>query len=226
MIVFDIGANGAENSVKLMKEKGYVVYAFEPVKASYDFIVERTKEYRDKYHVFNIAVSDFNGTVKLNIQTPSKKRRNKKRRNNGLIPAAASSLLEIEEKHIDIWNNIKCSNSAIVKAIRLDTFIEQHNIEYIDFLHCDAQGSDLKIIESLGKYVGIVRGGVVEAAKDISTTLYKDQNLLKYTQLHLESQGFQISKVEPNDSQRKEVNINFFRPGYKGICKNIRKLMK
>lgn len=96
-----------------------------------------------------------------------------------------------------------------VPSIRLDTFIEQEKIPYISYLHVDAQGADLDVLKSLGVYLHYVREGVVEAAVTKDDMLYTDGHDLEEIKSFLQNNNFRITKIQPNNPLKNEVNVYF-----------------
>ncbi len=92
----------------------------------------------------------------------------------------------------------------------MDTFIKEAHIAKIDYLHCDTQGNDLKVLQSFGGYIGFLNSGKIECVKQNS--LYKDvDNDLDSVVDFLKTNGFQINEVQSNDSFDNEVNVIFSR---------------
>jgi len=69
-----------------------------------------------------------------------------------------SSFLDLE-KHIIYYPEVRVVDTLKIKAYRLDALIEdqQENILFSDpqFINIDTQGSELRVIEGMGKYIGI-----------------------------------------------------------------------
>jgi FkbM family methyltransferase len=161
--IFDVGANDGQST--LSQSEGNIVYAFEPTPE----LVIKLKQYESPtYHVIQKAVSNFNGKAKFHVA--------------GQSDWGCSSLYEFSEGLDKTWpgrTDFKVTQEIEVDVIRLDTFIEQHNIKKIDYFHCDTQGSDVKVLEGLGKYLSIIKEGRIEVAKDLETSLYKTDNTLE-----------------------------------------------
>ena len=94
---------------------------------------------------------------------------------------AASSLLKPNENASKIvlsgkkWGDTcKVVDKTIIETHRLDTLIDNKEIPEIDFLSVDAQGADLSIIKSTGKYLKDVLGVICEVE---FFPLYKNQPL-------------------------------------------------
>lgn len=195
-IFFDIGANNGSSSIHIANNKNNIVYAFEPTPELAQILKTKTTNMQN-YIITEAAVSDYSGTSILNIA--------------GQSDWGCTSLLELSDKARTEWGgrtDMLVTHKVEVNVIRLDTFIEANGIEYIDYLHIDTQGSDLNVLKGLGKYINIVKEGVVEAANK-DDVLYKQQNNKRETIQFLEDNNFTITKVELNDPQLNEVNIYF-----------------
>ena len=202
--LIEVGAFDGSDSLRYHNE-GYVVYTFEPKKDLFEDLVNKTKHLTN-YTVIPKAVSLVDGTTQFNI----------------CKSGGASSILPFrsEEELIKTWSiyrtDIHYSGiSYEVETIRLDTFIESNNLNntIIDFIHIDAQGVDLDVLKSLGKYINNVMAGVVETVKDKDKSIYIDQNnnTLDSVQEFLLSNGFIINNIESNDNTECEYNVYFTR---------------
>ena len=202
--LIEVGAFDGSDSLRYHNE-GYVVYTFEPKKDLFEDLVNKTKHLTN-YTVIPKAVSLVDGTTQFNI----------------CKSGGASSILPFrsEEELIKTWSiyrtDIHYSGiSYEVETIRLDTFIESNNLNntIIDFIHIDAQGVDLDVLKSLGKYIKNIMAGVVETVKDKDKSIYIDQNnnTLDSVQEFLLSNGFIINNIESNDNTECEYNVYFTR---------------
>jgi|GEM_PF-625900 len=198
-VFFDVGANNGFTSVPVAQQHPHAhVYAFEPTPQMVQQIETKAGNLPN-YHLTRKAVSDFNGKAKFKVA--------------GQSDWGCSSLLDFSDKSRTEWpgrNDFVVTEQIEVDVMRLDAFIEEQGIETIDFLHIDTQGSDLKVLQGLGKYLSIVKQGAMEAAArpDI---LYKGQNTQEESIRFLQENGFEILGVDSNDDRRNEVNIYFKR---------------
>lgn len=201
-LLIEVGAFDGKDSLKY-HSNGYKVFTFEPKKDLFEDLSNRTKELKN-YTVINKAVCKTNGKTIFNIC-----------RNGG-----ASSILEFKSKDelIKNWGENRkdihfANKSYEVETIRLDTFLEEYKLEntMIDFLHIDAQGVDLEVLESLGDYIQNVIEGVVETVKDKEKSIYVNQNENTYDNVKkfLEKNNFKITKVVSNDKTGCEFNVFF-----------------
>jgi FkbM family methyltransferase len=198
-VLFDVGANNGFTSVPVAQNDSNVkVYAFEPTPEMIQEIEKKTQGL-DNYVLTKKAVSNYNGKAAFRVA--------------GHADWGCSSLLEFSEKSKTEWpgrTDLNVTHEIEVDVIRLDTFIKEHNITKIDYLHIDTQGSDLKVLEGLGDYINIVMEGAMEAAakEDI---LYDGQNTQQESIEFLQNNGFDITGIQINDEYHNEVNIFFKR---------------
>lgn len=200
IVIFDVGANVGSSTLQYAIDNPdkVVIYAFEPVPQSYDKIVEKAKDLSNVF-VFKTAVSDFNGKANFNVSSAS-------------ADHCASSLFEYSDKLEENWGPVKhhfeITEQIEVDVIRLDSFIEEHGIEYINYFHCDTQGSDLNVLKGMGLHISKIQEGIVEAAIKYNA-LYKNQVLLDTMMQFLAEHNFEIAAVQANDSWANEANVMF-----------------
>ena len=195
-IIFDIGAHEGQDSIPLARESSNtIIYAFEPVPALAKRIKDETSELPN-YNLITKAVSDYTGNTTFNII------------NDGT--GGQSSLLKFNDQVDVVWpsDTFRFTDEIPVKVIRLDDFIKEKDIKKIDYLHIDAQGSDLSILRGMGEYINIVEEGVVEAS-NTGRECYESQNNREQTIQYLKDKNFTITQVISNDDRGNEVNIYF-----------------
>ena len=140
------------------------VYAIEPGKE--EFIQLKEKYKNDKRIIpLNYAIAEENGSKSLNCY------------HNGRF----SSFLEFQKEgefynfcqgNVEGFDNLK--EKINVETKRLDTFIDENNIDEIEFIKIDTQGYDLNVVKSLGKYIDKVKKIQLESQIQ---TLYKNSPL-------------------------------------------------
>ena len=198
-VFFDIGANNGYTSVPVaQRDNNIQVYAFEPTPEMIKEIENKTQGLSN-YTLTKKAVSNYNGKATFRVA--------------GHADWGCSSLLEFSDKSKTEWpgrTDLNVTHEIEVDVIRLDSFIKEHSITKIDYLHIDTQGSDLKVLEGLGEYINIVMEGAMEAAakEDI---LYNGQNTQQESIEFLQKNGFDITGIQINDEYHNEVNIFFKR---------------
>ena len=132
--------------------------------------------------VFNYAISDTdNIDIKLNVA------------NNG----ESSSILQLE-KHKIHHPNIFITEQILVKTKRMDSLINENNIEIndYDFLNIDIQGAELLALKGFGKLLNNIKYIYVEIN---TNTLYKDCALVNEIDEYLEK--FKFKRVETSMTQ-------------------------
>lgn len=143
-IAFDVGACQGESFYKF--EQYDEIYCFEPLFFNFDKLIKYYSEDK-RLKFFDYAISDEEGIFDFYFHEHF----------------AYSSLNEIDldgdfakfcsefDPGFDIVRSVEK-----VKSKRLDNFIEENQIDHIDYLKIDTQGSDLKVIKSLGRMIACV----------------------------------------------------------------------
>lgn len=193
-IYFDVGANDG-SSLYNQSVEGALVYAFEPTpRLLRDFLYPKSS---DNFIVIPKAVSDFNGKTIFHIA--------------GQHDWGCSSLNTFNDGLERTWlgrTDFKVTEDIEVEVITLESFIEENGIPYIDFLHVDTQGSDLAVLRGLGKYISIVKAGVIEVPANKEVALYKEQHTKEEAIDFLQKNNFKITKIT---EQQNEENVFFER---------------
>ena len=168
-IIFDVGANEGSDGLSLaLLFKNCQVFAFEPNKY-YIKVIEYHKKKIEKtigkkinnYKVYNKAISTKDRVLNFNIS-----------KNVG-----SHSLYEFNRKlyhfrrHVKDYETIRKTK---VKVIKLSSFLKNAKFKRIKYLHCDAQGSDINVLKSLGSYIKYLDYGVVEVSATKKKDLYKN----------------------------------------------------
>lgn len=197
-VYFDVGANDGTTSARWCESQSNLVFLFEPNPALAQHLRERWKS-NPWVQVFDCAISDYNGEAQFNICEANDK--------------GCSSLLTVSQDGLTKWGgrtDMVPSRTIKVQVRRLDSFEFWDQFGEVEWLHCDAQGSDLAVLRGLGEHIKKVRHGCVEAANK-ADILYVGQNTADETRKYLESHGFGDFKTNGNDPQGNEVNLEFHR---------------
>jgi FkbM family methyltransferase len=201
MILFDVGAHWGQDSLNVTQHNPDVIcYAFEPTPelARLLRIAAEARGMKDRYHVFEHAISDFDGEADFHMVQGD---------------TGSASLNEFADNLSETWpgrTDFAVRGSKKVNVYRLDTWLTifASEITQIDHLHIDAQGSDLAVLRGLGDKLSMVMSGVVEVPQEDNLRLYKGQHTKNETLEFLEENGFKIDKVT---SQVNEENLFFIR---------------
>jgi len=127
-ILFEAGSKTGEDAYLLATNAGVPaegVYVMEPHVTMYENIV---RDY-PFYKVFNLAL--YNEEKDLNFHAAND------------LEDGRSSLMER-----DIYN--KGFTSCTVQARRMDSFMEEHNIDSIDMFKLDVEGASYEVLEGFG----------------------------------------------------------------------------
>ena len=205
--IFDVGAfNGIDGLGLAIKNPDSMVYAFEanPEMIKTIFLLKKRIEKRlgkkiKNYKYYNLAVSN-----------------EKKKSFFYIAKNRTVSSLNKFSKSIDVtWPGYKETHCHIVKKIKVKTitlkeFIKEEKIKYIDYIHVDTQGNDLKVLKGIGKKITNLRSGKIEAAVSSNKKLYENNHTLKDVKLFFKNKNFIIKKINYVDQNIKnEVDIYF-----------------
>ena len=130
LVVIDIGSNAGFFSLAFFSKKPKAkIYGFEPHPYCFKVSLNYRKEFkRFDWNIYNQAVSSENGEVYLNTND-----------------------LESFTSEASVFKKGEGVKSFVVKAIKLNTFIEENKIDNIDFIKLDCEGSEYDILYSLSK---------------------------------------------------------------------------
>ena len=130
-----------------------------------------------------------------------------------------SSLLEFDTATLqknEYWqgrSDLYFDEEIDVDVVRLDTLIEAEGFDHISFIKIDAQGVDLRVLASLGKYLDVLDAGMLEVSTTRNSVLYHDEPLLRDVLEFLDQHGFEPYAIKSNDPACAEVNVYFNRKG-------------
>ncbi len=198
-VVVEIGAHNGNDTDQLSRQGDTVVFSFEPEPGQFKALQDRFPE-RHNLHLLPFAVDLEDGHKTFHVS-----------HNNGGI----NSLYQL---HPNLMNTALrqygCfregwGHSVGVWTIRLDTFMYLYNVPQIDFLWCDAQGNDLRCLQSAGSRIGDIKEGRCEVTYKVP--IYEGvDNTYDTVNGWLLSEGFktEIEFTHPNDS---EIDIHFWR---------------
>ena len=130
-IILDLGANfGAASICFAIRHPNSTIISFEPVFETYKILDLNTKNFKSIF-TYNIAASDQDGTADIYID------KNKLGR---------SSLFS---NHMNFNYNF----SEKINIVNFYSFLRNNNIEKIDILKIDVEGSELKIINNIKSFL-------------------------------------------------------------------------
>lgn len=208
-IVLEVGVSDGYDTEKLIKRFNLPLYGFEPVPYLYDILNKKFSN-NSLVHLTQAAVDLEDGEKLFHISNP--KGIFEDGTNRKVHPYGCSSLHNFNDNLEKEWPgrpDFRVVESILVKTMRLETFFDQNNFNgEIVYLHCDAQGNDVNVLTSLGKYIRTVKEGVIEVAS--STELYKDtNNTVAHAVAFFDENGFKYDF--PKGLSRHETDIHFMR---------------
>jgi FkbM family methyltransferase len=135
-VILDIGSRDGLQSLEFNRWfPNAKVYAFEPIKSSYDFVKNITKDI-DNIEAFPYAANSHNGTTKFYEVF------------NGNV--GASSLLKTTNHHrARMWQQ----KEVEVQCVVMSDFLKTKDIDKVDLIWMDVQGAEEIVINSLGEYM-------------------------------------------------------------------------
>ena len=219
-IIIEVGGNQGTDTIRYA-EHCDKLFVFEPVPLLAERLRDKFKD-NTKVQIIQSAVSDkTENNVKFGISGP-----------DYTHGAGCSSLNEFNPNIRNEWffsngsgersyrDDFAHMEYIEVTTVTLKDFIHAHNIKEVEYLHIDAQGSDLKVLQSLEGMAERVKAGRCEAANRVN--LYKDVDNNVYTIMNwLNNNGFKVVALNnhhgelitiddlPNSTE--EVDIHFQR---------------
>lgn len=179
--IFEFGARYGEDSVEFAKRYGNAtIYSFE----CNENTLTQCREYTRKYPnivLTSKAVSDYDGVITFYPIDKAKTVTTWEDGNQG-----ASSLLKASGKYeLEQY----AQNETQTQCLRLDSFMNEHNIPSIDILWMDIQGAELMALKGLGHRISDVH--VIQCEVEM-IEIYNGQPLFKEIKKYLVSHGFRF----------------------------------
>lgn len=193
-----VGAfTGDDALIAACRRFGHHLYMFEPNPRRAAELARKT-EGAPTIHVIAKAVSNRNGTATFHIACYDD----------------CSSLQSFDAAANTAWvhrwhpyRHFEMVDDIEVEVIRLDTFFEQNGIALVERLEVDAQGEDLRVVESLGARMADVKKIQIEVNLHRSP-LYSDSFTREQAVEFFAAQGFE-RHVSWKQSMNREENIVF-----------------
>ena len=191
MIVVDVGAHdGSAYALPFAQSESNIVYAIEPIPELADGLRRRNKK---NLMVCCAAVSDYEGEQQFHINSDQQ----------------TSSLLEVEQT--EAWgkyaDQLSRAVTITVPVIRLDQFMQQHDIAEIDLLKIDTQGNDFAVLKGAGTAISRIKRIILEVQL---SPLYKGAASKDQVISYLEARGFRCVSATPQSDDLEE-NLEFVR---------------
>lgn len=136
-IIIEAGAYNGDDTIRLANiwPKGHI-HAFEPVPELYEKVANRVHEFKN-ISIYPLALSDKKGITNFFVSSHEQ---------NSSEPSASGSLLK-PEKHLIEFPSILFNKKIDIQTITIDQWAEKNNIDHIDFIWLDTQGSELMVLK-------------------------------------------------------------------------------
>jgi FkbM family methyltransferase len=196
--IIQVGAyTGDDRLIEACRAYGHRLYMFEPNPARADEL-KRKAAGAPTVEVLQMAVSSTNGHATFKIAAHDD----------------CSSLQDFDANAQQTWvhewhpyKRFEMVDSIDVQVIRLDTFLAERNITRVDLLEIDAQGEDLRVVESLGERMADVKKIQIEVNIH-SAPLYANAFTMDQAVAFFTSHGFE-KHVQWKQSLNREANVIF-----------------
>ncbi len=203
--IFDVGANiGSYSLIANEHLKNATIYSFEPVPSTFELLKKNTEHISE-----NTIIPVNKGLYKEN-----------KKQFINIYPAHThSSLFDIKGGKHAVKEQVE------IELISGNSFIQENNIEYIDFLKLDAEGAEMDVLH-----------GFEDALKNKKVRLIQfeygyinitTKNLLVDYHDFFAKYGYEVGKIYPKKVEFKKYNIyqeDFIGPNFIAIHKSDHEL--
>ena len=148
-VIFDVGAFDGNDSLEFLKIfNNPKIYAFEADNRSTSFLKKYIKD--TNINLIKLALSDVNGEIQF-YQSESEIRRHD--RYNNEKTWTSSSSIKKPDNHLNIFPDIQFKLNK-TESVRLDTWILDKDIDFIDIMWVDVNGGESEFIS--GSYNTLV----------------------------------------------------------------------
>jgi FkbM family methyltransferase len=195
--IVQVGAHAGNDAlIAACRRHGHWLYMFEPNPRRAAELVKKAR-HSSTVFVISKAVSNTEGHATFNIANYDDC--------SSLQPFADdANQTWVHEWHP--YKNFETVEQVEVEVVRLDRFMQQNEIDQIDFLLIDAQGEDLRIVESLGNRARDVKK--IQMEINIHAPLYQSSFGMKEALLAMDKLGFDLH-ASWKQSLNREVNAVF-----------------
>ena len=140
-------------------------------------ILRQNVERLSNVKVYNVALSNYIGAVDFHV--------NKSSATNSMLATSKDSVKNWGENLLDTVETVK------INAITIDEFVEKNNIEIIDILKIDTQGTEYEVIQGASKTIEHNKIKLVYLEIIVIST-YKKQRYPDEILFLLRSKGFHL----------------------------------
>lgn len=196
--IVQVGAyTGDDDLIAVCRQVGHRLFMFEPNPARAEELRRKTQD-APSIEVLSQAVSDFDGHATFKIAAHDD----------------CSSLQDFAPDAPRAWvhewhpyKRFEMVESFEVPVVRLETFLRERGIAKVDLLEVDAQGEDLRVVQSLGDRIRDVRRIQIEVNIH-DAPLYANSFTMADAVAFFGAHGF-VKHVEWKQSLNREANVIF-----------------
>lgn len=186
----DVGANRGQLTLGAARYcPGLTVWAFEPTP---ELAHELKLQAPPNYHVIEAAIALYDGEAVFHLN------------NND---STSSLLLNNPDGKWIGGEDIEKIGEVRVQTMRLDTFLNRHGIQKVDWLKVDAQGADLDVVESAGERLSDVSCVTMEVTVGI-TEQYVGSTRKEAAVSFMKRNAFALVRAE-SQTHDQEENLTF-----------------
>lgn len=202
LTILDIGGCEGEESIRYSRIFPYSsVYVFEPLPVNQTHIKQNILNYgTNNVSLIPMAASDEDGVSTFHVSFGHPE--NQPKDLDWDFGNKSSSLLP-PEINPHKWLNFK--ERIDVKTIKLSSFLLNNDIEFVDFVHMDVQGAELKVLIGAEDYIYKIKAIWLEVA-DIE--IYKNQPLRKDIENFMNDKGFYLVKSKMHHKVGDQFYLN------------------
>lgn len=132
-VVLDVGANIGICALSFSRVPGSTVYAFEPVRRTFDFLAGNIEANGIKnIHAFNMGLSDTAGAARIGAKTAR---------------ATSGGYGVLEE------GTMAAGYAETVTLSTIDTFVAEHNLMQVDYIKIDVEGWETNVLKGAQKTI-------------------------------------------------------------------------
>lgn len=177
--IIDVGASdgGYAKKIRAIFPQAKI-YSFEAIHESYQLLSKKFSN-DPNFKAFNICLNYYNGNCDFFINEYK----------------GSSSLFHMSKLHKDAYPFTQKYYVIKTECKRLDTFIEEHNLNFEDniLLKLDVQGAEWNVLEGAEKILQRVKVVFMEVSFN---TLYDNSILFTETIIRMKQLGFKVAGIE------------------------------
>ena len=158
------------------------IHAFEPHPTIYSKLAKKLALIK-QISTYELGLDKRNGTASFYESTV------------GGIPYQSGSLIEPDE-HLKYAPHVKFKNKIDIKVMTIDSWAKKYNLNHIDFMWLDLQGSELDVMKAAPNIMATVKAIMLEVE---FVEAYKNQPLYLEIRHWLEEQGFELIATDFED---------------------------